>query len=53
MYNYKQHLISFNVSLSDALIRLNQLPGDKILFVVDETSILLGSITDGDIDVAY
>ena len=49
MYNYKQHLISFNVSLSEALIRLNQLPGDKILFVVDEATILLGSITDGDI----
>ena len=49
MYNYKQHLISFNVSLSDALIQLNRLRGDKILFVVDETSILLGSITDGDI----
>lgn len=49
MYNYKQHLISFNVSLNDALLRLNQLPDDKILFVVDEAAILLGSITDGDI----
>lgn len=49
MYNYEQHLISFNVSLNDALLRLNKLPDDKILFVIDEASILLGSITDGDV----
>lgn len=49
MHNYKQHLISFNVCLSDALIQLNRLPGDKVLFIVDEASTLLGSITDGDI----
>lgn len=49
MYNYKQHLISSKVSLSNALFKLNQLPDDKILFVVDEKATLLGSITDGDI----
>ena len=49
MYNFKQHLISFDGCLSDALTQLNQLPDDKILFVVGEESILLGSITDGDI----
>jgi len=49
MFNFKQHLISFNKSLSDALLKLNQLPQEKILFVVDEATTLLGSITDGDI----
>ena len=49
MNNYKKHLIPFNVSLSDALFQLNQLSGDKVLFIVDEASTLLGSITDGDI----
>ena len=49
MYNYKEHLISYDVSLNDALIRLNRLCSDKILFVVGEESILIGSITDGDI----
>ena len=49
MYNYKQYLISSKVSISDALLKLNQLPDNKILFVVDEVRTLLGSITDGDI----
>lgn len=49
MYNYKQHLVSDKISFSDALKKLNQLRGDKILFLIDEESILIGSITDGDL----
>lgn len=49
MYNYKQHLILSDTSLNKALALLDELPNDKILFVVDGQNKLLGSITDGDI----
>lgn len=49
MRNYKEHLISVNVTIKEALIRLNELAKDAILFVVDTNNTLLGSLTDGDV----
>ena len=49
MYNYRQHIIPVDTSLSQALTNLEQLINEKILFVVDKENTLLGSITDGDI----
>lgn len=49
MYNYRQHIIPVDTSLSQALTNLEELINEKILFVVDKENKLLGSITDGDI----
>ena len=49
MRDYKEHLIQKEVTLKDALGQLDQLAADAILFVVDEESRLLGSLTDGDV----
>lgn len=49
MYNYRQHIIPVDTSLSQALTNLEELINEKILFVVDKENTLLGSITDGDI----
>jgi dTDP-glucose pyrophosphorylase len=49
MMPYKRHLISKDLSLKDALIQLNTLGADAILFVVDGDSLLIGSLTDGDV----
>ena len=49
MRDFKKHLILSNANIKDALIKLNILASDAILFVVDENSILIGSLTDGDI----
>ena len=49
MRDYKQHLIKKEASLKHALGRLDELAADAILFVVDEDSRLMGSLTDGDV----
>jgi len=49
MRDYKNHLIRKETSLKEALGRLDKLAADAILFVVDEESRLLGSLTDGDV----
>ena len=49
MYNYRQHIIPVDTSLSQALTNLDELINEKVLFVVDKENKLLGSITDGDI----
>lgn len=49
MDSLKKHLILRNQSVRDALISLDQLSLDAILFVVDEENILIGSLTDGDL----
>ena len=49
MNNYKKHLISKDLSVKDAMVKLENLATDTILFVVDENNKLLGSLTDGDI----
>lgn len=49
MRDYKEHLISKDAALKDALAKLNKLASDAILFVVDDFDYLLGSLTDGDV----
>jgi dTDP-glucose pyrophosphorylase len=49
MRNYKDHLIPYNSAIMQALVQLNELAKDAILFVVDENDKLVGSLTDGDI----
>lgn len=49
MDSFKEHLILKSQSVRDALIHLDKLASDAILFVVDEENRLLGSLTDGDL----
>lgn len=49
MRNYKEHLIPFNSKIMQALVQLDFLAKDAILFVVDEEDRLIGSLTDGDV----
>jgi dTDP-glucose pyrophosphorylase/CBS domain-containing protein len=44
-----QHTIGKHQSVRDALIKLNDLRADSILFVVDDGNHLLGTLTDGDL----
>ncbi len=46
---YKEHLILSGTKVKDALLLLNELSQDTILFVVDIEEKLIGSLTDGDI----
>jgi dTDP-glucose pyrophosphorylase len=45
----KDHIISIETKIKEALIQLNDLNLDNILFVVDSKNKLVGSLTDGDI----
>jgi dTDP-glucose pyrophosphorylase len=49
MRNYTEHLIQSGTSIKGALIKLNELAKDAILFIVDEKNKLKGSLTDGDV----
>ncbi len=49
MRNYKEHLLLTGSTIREALIKLQDLAKDAILFVVDDKDRLLGSLTDGDI----
>ena len=49
MYNYKKHLISEYAQIKEALLILNTLASDAILFVINREQQLIGSLTDGDI----
>lgn len=49
MRDYKKHLISSTTVIKDALIKLDKLASEAILFIVDEKNTLIGSLTDGDI----
>jgi len=45
----KDHLISQNITLLEALARINKLaPEPLVLFVLDEKSRMVGTLTDGD-----
>lgn len=46
---FSKHIISKEESLKTALIRLDKLAYDAILFAVDENDRIVGSLTDGDI----
>jgi len=47
--NHIQHLINKQSSVRDALILLDKLSLDAILFVMNDRNQLIGSLTDGDI----
>ena len=49
MRKYTDHLILLGSIIKDALVQLNELNLDNILFVVDNNNQLVGSLTDGDI----
>jgi dTDP-glucose pyrophosphorylase len=49
MRHYKEHLILSGSTIKQALLKLNDLSQDAILFVVDIEGKLLGSLTDGDV----
>jgi dTDP-glucose pyrophosphorylase len=49
MRNYKDHLLLSGSSIKEALIKLNMLPFDAIVFIVDKEDRLIGSLTDGDV----
>lgn len=46
---YKDHLIHTGISIRQALVRLNELAHDAILFVIDDQERLIGALTDGDV----
>lgn len=47
--NLEKHLILENANVMEALLKLDNLAADAILFVVDEEKKLIGSLTDGDV----
>jgi len=49
MRNFREHLISSGSTIKQALIKLDILAKDAILFIVDKEDKLLGSLTDGDV----
>lgn len=49
MKNFKKHLLPQNSTVKQALLQLDVLGKDAILFLVDEAENLLGSLTDGDV----
>ncbi len=49
MNSYKDHLITTESTIKQALIQLTNLGIDAILFVVDNDEHLVGAITDGDV----
>ncbi len=49
MTNYKDHLILSGSPIKNALVQLDKLAEDAILFVVDEDDRLIGALTDGDV----
>ena len=49
MRNFREHLIYSGSSIKEALVKLDILAKDAILFVVDREDKLVGSLTDGDV----
>lgn len=49
MRNFREHLLPTQSTIREALIKLQDLAKDAILFIVDKDDKLLGSLTDGDI----
>ncbi|QKJ29398.1 NTP transferase domain-containing protein [Mucilaginibacter mali] len=48
-YDYKKHLILSDSSIKIALATFNELGPDAILFVINRSGQLVGSLTDGDV----
>lgn len=53
MRNFRDHLIYSGSTIKQALIKLDLLAKDAILFVVDDSDKLIGSLTDGDFRRAF
>lgn len=49
MRNFKEHLLFSGSTIKQALIQLDVLAKDAILFIIDANETLVGSLTDGDI----
>jgi dTDP-glucose pyrophosphorylase len=49
MRNFREHLIFSGSAIKEALIKLDSLAKDAILFVTDREDRLIGSLTDGDV----
>lgn len=49
MISLEKHILSSTATVKEALIKLNELAADAILFIVDENKNLVGSLTDGDV----
>jgi dTDP-glucose pyrophosphorylase len=49
MRNFRDHLITSGETIKEALIKLEILAKDAILFVVNDNDNLIGSLTDGDV----
>ena len=49
MENYNRHIARVDTSVRQALIQLNDLAEDAILFIVGSNNQLIGSLTDGDL----
>ncbi len=47
--NYRRHLILSKSTINQALIQLDKLSVDAILFIVDYKDKLIGALTDGDV----
>ncbi len=47
--DFREYLIQEGTALGEALIKLEELAADAILFTVDEEGRLTGSLTDGDV----
>ena len=49
MNTYKRHLLNKGTTVKEALVRLDILAKDAIIFIVDDENKLVGSLTDGDV----
>ncbi|MEM6769263.1 MAG: nucleotidyltransferase family protein [Bacteroidota bacterium] len=47
--NVRRHLIAAEAPVREALLRLDQLAGDAVLFLQDQTDGVMAALTDGDI----
>jgi len=47
--NFNKHIVTLKATVRDALIQLDRLASDAILFLIDKDDKLIGSLTDGDI----
>jgi len=47
--NNKKHILPSSSTIKDALVRLDILSKDAIIFIVDSNEKLIGSLTDGDV----
>ena len=49
MRNYREHLIFSGSTIKQALVQLDILAKDAVLFVINQDEVLIGSLTDGDV----